>query len=666
MVDDIENFKEEFLQEAREYIENINLEFIKLEKGDLQSVNEIFRAVHTIKGMAGFMGYKKIEELCHVLEAVLGAIKDGKIEISSDLVDVLLNSVDTLQELIDLVESSDTDEKDIDDVIVNLRAIIDSEKRKEKADDIRDKQLPDEEESEINAGFKVEVQLAEETPMKSVRALVVIETLKEFGKIVKIIPSEEEMEKENFDGKFIIYMNTDNIEKVETVLSKDSEIEKYNIQKIEKEKRAKKAPKKVKKSKKKDEKVEEEQRTDKVDSQKIIKVNQDALSKNAKPEKKVEFIKISTVQLDKIMNLVGELVINKGRLLKISTDYDIPELAEAVSILDKIVSSLQDEVMQVRMEKIEKVFSKFPRMVRDLSRKLGKEVELEMEGLDTELDRSVLEQMNDPLIHIVRNCVDHGIETPEERVAKGKSRVGKIKISAWRDKNNVIIEIEDDGKGIDPEKVKEKAIERGLISREEAEKMSEEELKMLIFMPGFSTKEQPTEVSGRGVGMDVVKTTVEKLGGTVKLYSEKDKGTKIRIQLPPTVAIIKSLLIKVGSEIYAIPISNVVGAIYLTDSDVENIHGSEFSLVRGKLIPVFRLRQLFGVNGTKPEKEVGIIVEKENEQFMLVADAIADLQEIVIKPLYGYLAKIKGFNGVTILGDGRVVPIIDVFTIIEG
>ena len=382
--------------------------------------------------------------------------------------------------------------------------------------------------------------------------------------------------------------------------------------------------------------------------------------------RKLESIRVNISQLDTIMNLVGELVISKGRLLQIASEYDIPELKEAVTIMDKSITSLQDEIMQIRMVRVERVFSKFPRMVRDLARKLGKKVEFVMEGLDTELDRTVLDEISDPLVHLVRNAVDHGIESPEERRSAGKSETGRIRLAAWREKNNIIIELEDDGRGLDVEKIKQKAIEKGLITTAEAETLSEDEIKMLIFAPGFSTKDEATEISGRGVGMDVVKTTVERLGGRVRVTSKKGEGTKIRIHLPPTVAIVKSLLVKVGHETYAIPISTVVEALYVTSDNWKVVHGNPFLIVRGKLVPAFKLRDLFNVVNGKPEREVGIIVEKEGEKFALIADSIAEQQEIVIKPLTGHLAKIRGFSGVTILGDGRVVPIIDISSLLGG
>ena len=357
-------------------------------------------------------------------------------------------------------------------------------------------------------------------------------------------------------------------------------------------------------------------------------------SKNVSSEtKRQETIRVSISNLDNIMNLVGELVINKGRLLQISQKYSIPELEEATGSLDKSISSLQDEVMRTRMVKIERVFSKFPRMVRDLSRKLNKDVEFEIEGQDTELDRTILDEISDPLVHLVRNAVDHGIENAQERKNAEKSETGHIKLSARREKNNVIIEIEDDGKGLDVEVLKKKALDKGILSSFDIENLSDDEVRMLIFVPGFSTKESVTEISGRGVGMDAVKTAVEKLGGKVRIYSKKGEYTKIRIDLPPTVAIIKSLLVEVGSETYAIPISNVVKALSVDKNDYKLVKGTPVLYINDKLIPILELKEIFNIKCEKSDKQIAIIVEKENEEVGLIVDSIIDQQEIVIKPI---------------------------------
>ncbi len=625
-MDDMDRYKQEFLQEAREYLDVMNQNFIRVENGDLDALNEIFRVAHTIKGMAGFMGYKNLENLCHKLESVMGKIRDGEIPANEEIVDIMLKSVDKIEEILNKIEKDNSDDVDISEILSNFESIMkdheNSGKKNEGKISTQDKNI-------ANANIRVDIKLSDDCVMKSVRAALILEALNELTEVIATDPDEETIEKDDFDGKFSVYIKGDR-DKVYEALRRIAEIESFDVVEI---------------------------------SSKVT--SEDTKEKFTEKLKKTESIRVNIKQLDTIMNLVGELVICKGRLLQIAQEYDIPELREAVSIMDKSIISLQDEIMRIRMVKIERIFNKFPRMVRDLARKLGKKVELIIEGHDTELDRTILDEISDPLVHLVRNAVDHGIEYPEERKLAGKSEVGKIIISARRERNNVIIEIEDDGRGLDTEKIKQKAIEKGLISPSEVESLSEEDLKMLIFTPGFSTKDTVTEISGRGVGMDVVKTKVEKLGGNIKLFSEKGKGTKIRITLPPTVAIIKALLVKVGEEYYAIPLSNVIEALNVTDENYKIIHGNSFLYVRNKLIPAFRLRDLFNINGSNAEKEVGIIVEKEGERFALIVDAITDQQEIVIKPLSSFLAKVRGFCGVTILGDGRVVPIIDVSSLLE-
>lgn len=612
------NYKSEFLQEAREYVESMNQSFLRLEKGEKEAIDEIFRAMHTIKGMAGFMGYKNLESLCHKLESFLGNLR-GK-EIGEEIVDLLLLSSDRISEILNKIEAEDSDELECNEIYERIKLFEDKEIIKEGSKANRD--LKD-------ANLKIEVKICEDCAMKGVRGLLILEALRGVCDLKATEPEENKIE-EGCDY-FVIFANGDP-KKVDEVLSGIAEIEKYSINEIL--------------NKKEEEKKEKE-------GEKSLTLQ----------SKKSESVRVDVKVLDSIMNLIGELVIIKGRLLQISGKYEIPELSEAINIMEKSITSLQDEVMKVRMVKVERVFNKFPRMVRDLARKFGKKIEFVMEGLDTELDRSVLDEMSDPIMHLLRNAVDHGIETPEERKAKGKSEIGTIKLSARREKNNVVIEVEDDGRGIDLEKVRRKAIKRGLIS--EGSQVSEEDLKALIFLPGFSTKDQATEISGRGVGMDVVKTTVEKLGGSLRVISEKDKGTKIRINLPPTVAIIKSLLVGVGNQIYAIPISNVVEAVYVDDKNLKSIHSNPFLIVRDKLIPAFKLSEIFGCENGKGRK-VGIIVEKESEKYAFIVDSIVDQQEIVVKPLTGFLSKIKGFSGVTILGDGTVVPIIDISSLLGG
>jgi len=652
MSDEMEEYKQEFIQEAREYLDVMNQNFIKVEKGDVDAINEIFRMAHTIKGMAGFMGYKNLEELCHKLESAMGKVRDGEIEVTEELIDVMLKAVDAIGEMIDRIEDEDSDSVDVRDIIEALTMFMESREEEEVAD--RHELKP------ATANLRVDVYISEDCVMKSVRAALVVEALSEVAEVVGVIPDESDMEKETFDGHFVVYLNAPDASVVEDTISKIAEINRFEVSPVDGE------TVEMGQAVSEEEAEEKAEGAARAETEAKVEKTEKRVDPGRKDKKKLESIRVNISQLDTIMNLVGELVISKGRLLQIASEYDIPELKEAVAIMDKSITSLQDEIMQIRMVRVERVFSKFPRMVRDLARKLGKKVDFAMEGLETELDRTVLDEISDPLVHLVRNAVDHGIETPEERVAAGKDEVGRIKLAAWREKNNIIIELEDDGRGLDVEKIKQKAIEKGIVSPAEADSMSEDEIKMLIFSPGFSTKDEATEVSGRGVGMDVVKTTVERLGGSVRISSEKGKGTRIRIHLPPTVAIVKSLLVKVANETYAIPISSVVEALYVGEDNWKVIHGNPFLIVRGKLVPAFKLRELFNVRNGRPEREVGIIVEKEGEKYALIADTIAEQQEIVIKPLTGYLAKIKGFSGVTILGDGRVVPILDVSSLLGG
>lgn len=621
------DYKTEFLQEAREFIELMNRSFLQLEKGEKSAIDEIFRVVHTIKGMAGFMEFRNLENFCHRLESVLGQLR-GK-EVSEEIVDVLLSCVDLISEMVDKIELENSDDVDCEQVLDKLSR-IEVQRENRQREQISGSLLAE----PPDANLKITIKLAEDCQMKGVRGLLILETLKSVCEIKATEPEEAKIE-EGCDF-FIVYAKGD-ANAIEEALSAISEIEKFSISEIAK-------------------KIECTAKSKEIEQEIEAKIEK-------KETKKSESIRVDIQVLDTVMNLIGELVIIRGRLLQIASKYNVPELSEAINIMDKSVTRLQDEVMKLRMVKVERVFNKFPRMVRDLARKLGKKVEFTMDGLDTELDRTVLDEMSDPIMHLLRNAVDHGIESPAERVSAGKSEVGRIRLSARREKSTVVIEIEDDGRGLDLEKIRRKAIEKGLIA--ENSNLSDEELKNLIFLPGFSTKDNPTEISGRGIGMDVVKTTVEKLGGSLKLTSEKGKGTKIRIILPPTIAIIKSLLVSVGGQIYAIPLSNVIEAVYVDEKNWKKIHGNPFLIVRGKPILAFRLSEIFGCPDGDGRK-VGIVVERESERYALIVDSIVGQQEIVVKPLTGFLSKVRGFSGVTILGDGTVVPIVDVSSLLGG
>ncbi len=720
MESDMAAYKDDFLQELYECLDIYNQSFVDLENGDNAAINEIFRVTHTIKGMAGFLRYTSLETLCHSMEEVLSGIKNGDIEIDSDLIDIMLSTVDRINEMIKKIEGEDNDNVKVEDLLEafdEYKNMVNSEqgssgikkpmKNKSRSPETASIQSstnnfssnPESHNEQQTISVRdsadynltLDIDLSADCVAKDLRAALIIESLRDICKVIKTIPHEDEIDS-SFDGHFSMFLSGDSV-KVEGLMDRISEIEKFNIIYNEKDESFNSALEKSQTNtlEQKSEKLpDQESQSDEINvldenleehpdqesklhrTPEIRKIDTSdsypesaSSTKSPSESKRQETIRVSTTNLDNIMNLVGELVINKGRLLQISQQYNIPELKEATGTLDKSISSLQDEVMRTRMVKIERVFSKFPRMVRDLSRKLNKNIDFEIEGQDTELDRTILDDIGDPLVHLVRNAVDHGIETSQERKKTGKSENGHIKLSARREKNNVIIEIEDDGKGLDLELLKRKALDKGLLSSSEIEDLTEDEVRMLIFVSGFSTKETVTEISGRGVGMDAVKAAVEKLGGKTRVYSKMGEYTKIRIDLPPTVAIIKSLLIEVGAETYAIPISNVVKALSIGNNDYKLVKGSPLLYINDKLIPIIELKEIFNVECERLETEIAIIVEKENEEIGLIVDSIVDQQEIVIKPLTNIFSNTKGFSGVTILGDGRVIPILDVSTLIR-
>ncbi len=715
-------YKDDFLQELYECLDIFNQSFVDLENGDSAAINEIFRVAHTIKGMAGFLRYSSLENLCHSMEEVLSGIKNGDIEINSELIDIMLSTVDRITDMVKQIENEDNDKVKIEDLLEafdkykkvkdvsrgnlciqkqaknNIQSLEVTSPKSSK-DNFRSDPEPHCEQQTKNIGDEktynliLNVSLSADCIAKDLRASLIIESLRDICQVLKISPDEDEMDS-SFNGQFAVFLSGDG-DKVEDLMDRISEIEKFNIIYNEKAENPNSVLAESQTNTLEQNSKEFSDQELQLDEVQVLEENLDELpDQDLKPQKipetgnskndssipysksvnskkmssetkRQETIRVSTSNLDNIMNLVGELVINKGRLLQISQQYNINELKEATGTLDKSISSLQDEVMRTRMVKIEKVFSKFPRMIRDLSRKLDKNIDFEIEGQDTELDRTILDEISDPLVHLVRNAVDHGIESSQEREKTEKGEIGHIKLSARREKNNVIIEIEDDGKGLDLELLKKKALEKGLLSPSEIENLTDDEVRMLIFASGFSTKEKVTEISGRGVGMDAVKSAVEKLGGKVRVHSKMGEYTRVKIDLPPTVAIIRSLLIEVGSEIYAIPISNVVKALSVGKDDYKLVKGTPLLYINNKLIPVVELKEIFNIECKKLDKEIAIIVERENEEVGLIVDSIIDQQEIVIKPLTTIFSNSKGFSGVTILGDGRVIPILDVSSLIR-
>ncbi|AEH07384.1 chemotaxis protein CheW [Methanothermococcus okinawensis] len=502
----------------------------------------------------------------------------------------------------------------------------------------------------IKDAYKLKIIIDEECILKSVRAYMAIKELKNVGEIIKTEPSCEKLQEGEFDGNEVVVYIISNKEEddLKEIVFSIPEIKNVIIETPEYLKEQSKM--------KKNSKPHEKSST----STKPQNSKKKPSEKSGEKKTLTQTVRINIEKLDKLMNLVGELVINRANFTQIANKYNIKELHNAVNRLNMLATELQEEVMAMRMIPVSFIFNRFPRTVRDTSKALNKEVELIIEGSDIELDRTVLDELAEPLTHIIRNSLDHGIETPEEREKKGKPRKGTLKLVATRERNHVLITIEDDGKGIDPEIIKKKAVEKGIISEDDANKLSDQEAINLVFLPGFSTAEKVSDVSGRGVGMDVVKSKIESLGGSVSLYSEKEKGTKIILQLPLTMAIILALLIKLRDQVYAIPLTSVLDVTHVKKEDISNLEGQDAIIYRNHILPVIWLRDILNDYSAEESEDVYIIViERNSGKLGVVVDDVIGREEIVVKPLTGILKNIHGLAGATILGDGRVALILD-------
>jgi len=510
-------------------------------------------------------------------------------------------------------------------------------------------------EGERGKTYEINVSLVKNCEFKGARGFLALKNLAEIGEIIKTVPSQEDIENEKFDFEFEVVLATGaNEDDVKKVLTSVVDIEKVDIFSEEKEE------------------VEVEAEAGARAEVAGVKLeggkSKDNLGKGK--ETAVKSVRISIDKLDTVVNFVGELVIHKSRLIQIGREHEIEELSSTMAVVERTISDLQYEVTQMKMIPVEHVFNRFPKLVRDLYRAQEKEVEFIIEGKEIELDRTVLDEIVDPVVHLLRNSVDHGIELPKERERKGKSREGRIKLVARRETGHVTISVEDDGKGMDADKLRDKAVSKGLMSADEASKLSDEDAFKLIFASGFSTAEKTTEVSGRGVGMGVVKTKVEALGGLVDIQSEMDMGTGIMLKLPITTAIIQAMLVDVCNNAYAIPLSNVREIISVPKNDIKTIQGAKVITLRGSILPLVMLQSLFGLFGSDnngnhnhKDKFVVVVVERSEGRIGLVVDAALEQQEIVVKPPDERLQGATGVGGFTILGDGNVIPILDVATL---
>jgi two-component system chemotaxis sensor kinase CheA len=682
---DMDVYLSVFLEEARENVQNLNDSLLSLEndKKNLEILNEIFRIMHTLKGMAGTLGFDELAKLCHSMENSLDNIRNEKIKINDQVVDLLFKGLDALDDSLNDIQDggkghTDSVEKTNEKFEILLKegkVLKDSDsntsitKKEEKIEEPKkelenlseneffvdmDEQTKEtmkkvyEKAEEDNLKFYfIKVILKEGVQLKLARAFMIVHKFEELNsEIVYSNPTSEEIEEEKFDRELIFGVISNqpknkmvsaikSVSEVEVVL-----IEEYGEKLFEKEE------------------IEELEK-----EEKEIKKEDDKASK--KKVKTTQSIRVDIKKLDELMNLMAELVISRSRILETLKKYSIKEVDESLSQLSRITLDLQNIVMKVRMVPVAFVFNRYPRLVRDISKDLKKEINLIIEGEDTELDRTVADEIGDPLIHLIRNSLDHGIESPEKRIAKGKPKTGTIKLSARHEGNGVIIEIEDDGKGLDREQIINKAISKGIIDQQKAQTLSDEEIFNLVFEPGFSTKEKATELSGRGVGMDVVKSTVESLNGTVSIESEKGKGTKVTIRLPLTLAIIEALLITVNSQVYAIPIANIDTTQKISDGELKEVQDREVFMLRGEVIPIVRLREIFGYERKQNDEQENIVIIKAgNKKFGVIVDKLLGQDDIVIKSLGSLLTDVKEFSGGAILGDGSIALILDVASLI--
>jgi two-component system chemotaxis sensor kinase CheA len=687
---DMSQYLQIFIEESNEHVQSLSQCLLQIEKDpeDKDVLNEIFRVAHTIKGMAGTMGFTKMTKLTHVMENVLHAIRSDEIKVSSAIVDVLFKCLDALENYVNCVVSTGGEgDKDYKNIIDALNEIL--EKKGSIADSNNNTQAsnntakPEDEGSPtvkldidefekraINKAIDIGMNALEITIvlnkgclLKAARAFIVFQVLERSGEIIKAQPQVQDIEDEKFDFEFtVVVVSKENKEWFSKELNSIAEVEEVIINEVGKCE--------IENS----ENTENEQNVEAVSKAAEHKEpaakeadSQDASkqSTNTVQRKTQRTVRVDIDRLDVLMNLVGELIITKTRLEGTDITAKPQEYHETLEYLERITTNLNDAVMKARMVPVETVFNRFPRMVRDIAKDLGKEIELIMSGEETELDRTVIDEIGDPLIHLLRNSCDHGLESIEKRKQLGKPEVGKINLTAYQSGNNVVIEVADDGAGINTEKIKNKAIEKGIVTKEEALAMTQNEVIELLFRPSFSTAEKITGLSGRGVGLDVVKTKIEQLGGTVEVETQNGKGSKFLIKLPLTLAIYQALLVNVGDEKYAIPLGSIYQIYNWKTEDVKTVQGQEVILLRNMVVPITRLANSLEVPNIKnDQKQLKIVIVRKGEKLTgLVVDSVIGQQEIVIKSLGKLLNGIKYLAGATILGDGNVALIIDVNSI---
>ncbi|MBO0962804.1 chemotaxis protein CheA [Neobacillus sp. MM2021_6] len=660
------DFLELFIEESKEHLQSINDELLKLEAEpeNLSIVNEIFRSAHTLKGMSASMGFEDLASLTHEMENVLDLVRNAKLTITNEIMDVIFQCVDLIEKMIDSIEQGGDGKADVTEVVRQLTMIHNPSSiqamggqalpevaatavAEEFVLDTFEQSMIEEAKKLGNKVFQIKISIDPKCVMKSIRAYMVFQAAGELGEIIHSNPSAEDIEAEKFDDSFTILLLSEHEEaEIQSQFNQISELTDVLI--LERTKQALTVSNNTSETV-----VKQTETTNKAE----------AAPASVKKKHKSKSIRVDIEKLDQLMNLFSELIIDRGRLELIARKAEDRELTDSVEHMTRITTDLQGLILNMRMVQVDQVFNRFPRMIRDLAKDLKKKIQLVVEGEETELDRTVIDEIGDPLVHLLRNALDHGLESTEERLASGKSEEGKITLKAYHSGNSVFIEVADDGKGINRDKVLNKALERGVVTQKEADSLTDQQVFALLFSSGFSTADKISDISGRGVGLDVVKTKIESLSGEISIDSVPGHGSTFRIQLPLTLSIINAMLIKAGEETYAIPFSSILEITEVSGEQVTTLYGQKVIQFRDQVVSLVEVNDIFKVptaeTDTDPEQQLVVIARKGDKLKGLVVDSVIGQQEVVLKSLGNYLTNLFAISGATILGTGEVALIMD-------
>ena len=667
-----------FIDESNDHLQSLNENLLRLEGApeDISIVQDIFRSAHTLKGMSATMGFEDLANLTHEMENVLDLVRNNKLQMDAFIFDTLFKGLDALESMVQDIINGGTGKADVSDIVVNLQRIVKGEHQSAASSLATSTGTPvestnasavilDEFQSSVlqqsiengHQVYFVKITLSETCVLKAARSYMVFDVLESTGEVVKSEPSVEDLEKEKFDRSFTVYtISQISEDELTKRLSQISEIETVEVSALDVETLAT---------------LSTNAQAEVIEKPVVVETkaaDSTSSSKQASPARTPgtpvanRTIRVDIDRLDSLMNLFSELLIDRVRLEQLASEVKRTDLTETVEHMARVSSDLQNIVLKLRMVPVDTVFNRFPRMVRDLAKSLDKKIDLVITGAETELDRTVIDEIGDPLVHLLRNSVDHGVETIADRIAAGKPETGTVYLRAFHSGNSVFIEVEEDGRGINKAKVLEKAISKGIVTKEESSRLSDDQISNLIFAPGFSTAEVISDISGRGVGLDVVKTKITSLGGNVTVTSIEGKGSKFSVQLPLTLSIISAMLVKLGSEKYAIPLSSIVETSIIQKSSIINVHGNQMIKFRNSVIPLISLSELFespDYNESGETEHEIIVIHKGEKLAAIVIDEFIGQSDIVLKSLGKYLTNIFGVSGATILGDGQVALIID-------